>query len=732
MAIDYNKFLPSNNPVAKKAGGIDFSKFLSAEAKTKINTPPINQPTVEGQTSKLLTGTPWDIAKTNKENRGDQAKQLLSEIPMDTTKGNIVVPPKETTISQYKEPSFWRKAKEAIQHPFTSQYSPLAKDIKTQQDDAWNVYATTKLINNKLKEENIDKQVKIEDVAKNVNLYKDTYGIPRAETKGETYTKLATIPIAGALITNPAAIAIGAAGFEALSSIRTKALKKITGNPDIEKLSDLIPESASENVKTVVDVLEFLGMGLALHGIYKSSPKIAEKFTRDIVTKHNLPKTLYIKSNTVRDIFQTGTKATPEEMKAWSEFAGKLPKGELSKIVKAKSGVYIEIPAETITTMVDKPWFANVKKYLEIAPSEKVISQKTFGETKQGIAGLLKEGDKTIPSIDYTKFVEKPTEPKVGEFDTITEKTDIKDLNRPLNEKLTKETVDQTMSGQRESFRIDTPEKADRLKDVLGNKKPEDTILINRASTEPIKAGDHVTTIIANAERIAKNRDGATNQQLEVPVSDLVQSRGLRSEFIYAPKESVKGLLKEPTYKSIIGTSGLSKSIKSKAIRDKLIYGFDRDFRDLPTYDKRIKMEDKIKATDFVLNDYEKAFKIAMGREKPPADILPEDILVAVSKYASEIKDVETLRKLANESGLTGEGTLMGQRIQALSQLNPDAPLARLQEVKKARELKAEKTSRQNKKEVVDEINKEVETEVAKKLRKENISWDKFIDSITC
>jgi len=182
------------------------------------------------------------------------------------------------------------------------------------------------------------------------------------------------------------------------------------------------------------------------------------------------------------------------------------------------------------------------------------------------------------------------------------------------------------------------------------------------------------------------------------------------------------------TFKSTEGVSGLAKSVKSKAIKDKMIFAFDKRFRNLPEFEKRIKSEDIKKATEITLNDPQGAFEIAMGNKKPPAGVLPEDIFVAVNELATQTKNVDVLVKLANESKLTGEATLMGQRIQALSQLNPDAPATRLKNIKKARQDKVKNFDKRK-----GNITKTIKENTKKNnLSKAELNWDKFLKEITC
>jgi len=216
------------------------------------------------------------------------------------------------------------------------------------------------------------------------------------------------------------------------------------------------------------------------------------------------------------------------------------------------------------------------------------------------------------------------------------------------------------------------------------------------------------------------------------PLAEEAKKYKSAEEFVKAkalPEVSKQPPVKELTYKPTIKTSGLAKSVKRKAIRDKMIYAFDKDFRNLPDYDKRIKTEDTAKATDYVLNDTGNAIKVAMGEIKPPTGMLPEDIFVAVNKYATAIGDVGLIAKLINKSSLIGEATFMGQRIQALSELSPYSPSKILQNIKKTREkaVKSEKKVKEKLTEEQKKINREIRA-----VKKSQKDLDDFVKSIIC
>lgn len=178
------------------------------------------------------------------------------------------------------------------------------------------------------------------------------------------------------------------------------------------------------------------------------------------------------------------------------------------------------------------------------------------------------------------------------------------------------------------------------------------------------------------------------------------------------------------------GKSKLAQGVRAKAIKEKIIYGFDRRFRDLPEYDKVSIKEQAEKATNLVVDDFEKALRIAFGEEKPPEGLLPESVFNAVEEYATLEKDIDLLRKLANSS-LSLEATEMGQRLRILAERNPDSAISNMQGVQKERVQRFEEESgkkvKEAQKETVESIKKAIKQPVPTKA-----DWESFVESIKC
>jgi len=175
----------------------------------------------------------------------------------------------------------------------------------------------------------------------------------------------------------------------------------------------------------------------------------------------------------------------------------------------------------------------------------------------------------------------------------------------------------------------------------------------------------------------------------------------------------------------LIGKSKLAQGVEAKAIAKKLTEGF----ADLPEYEKINIKDQATKARKLLEDDYPRAERIALGKELPPEGILPESVFIAVENRAIKNKDVNTLRRLATESGLSNEATLMGQRIRTLAERVEDSPTAVMAKVIKNRKEYYALKHKTPLDEAIKRETKKIKSYV--KPVKED-EWIKFINELTC
>ena len=180
------------------------------------------------------------------------------------------------------------------------------------------------------------------------------------------------------------------------------------------KAVDYLPVSdqAKEDIRPAAESLSVLlaqiaagkaggkGLSVAKAKTEALRTEIKTKITKDIIETNQLPRNIYISPEAVRSIFIDESKLTVEEV-AMIKDLGLDGKGYRDAV---KNGISIEIPAEKITTIIDKPWFAAVKGIFNIKPdSVKIVD--TQGKAVQRPTAikdesrLLEEGKapNTIP-----------------------------------------------------------------------------------------------------------------------------------------------------------------------------------------------------------------------------------------------------------------------------------------------------------------------------------------------
>lgn len=227
----------------------------------------------------------------------------------------------------------------------------------------------------------------IDFVSKNYeNLIKDPKitGLHREPTTPELIGAMMILPVTSAVASHPLSAVAGIAGFMTLSEIENAVISKVVGQEYRflagKGLKELLPEDASQLSRDTIDIIDFIGKAVIMGSIKVKTKPIVDKFTKNIITEYNLPKKIYLSPKKIRSIFQTGEKISPEESQIVADLG--LSKAEWRKAVA--KGIQIEIPAEKIVTITDKPWWAKVKDFDLRTPQEPIVSVVKAGELKYG------------------------------------------------------------------------------------------------------------------------------------------------------------------------------------------------------------------------------------------------------------------------------------------------------------------------------------------------------------
>lgn len=123
---------------------------------------------------------------------------------------------------------------------------------------------------------------------------------------------------------------------------------------------------------------------------------------------------------------------------------------------------------------------------------------------------------------------------------TVAPPANLRDANKAFNRQTATTTSAETLAGNREAERLDNDKNIAQSRLGIKNATPTTEIPIYRGGVGPIQEGDFVTSELIVAQDYVSKREGAKIFEKKVQVQDLVKSGGLKSEFIYAPKASIK------------------------------------------------------------------------------------------------------------------------------------------------------------------------------------------------
>jgi len=242
----------------------------------------------------------------------------------------------------------------------------LVKTPEERQAEAQNMYALSEVAN-----------IPLSDVRENWAKIKNLPQVTGIQRTDPTLMELASVPIGlGVLwgtITNPIQTALGVGGFLALSEVENFVVSKIKEKPYLlgadMGAKELLPEESTQASKDFVDILDFIAKGAVLGAVNKKLPALGQKLTKNIIEKYNLPKKVFISAKKVQAIFNPARgKITPAEESLVRDLG---LSGDQYKIAINK-GLNIEIPAEKITTITDKPYWAKIKGLFKVKPETQV------------------------------------------------------------------------------------------------------------------------------------------------------------------------------------------------------------------------------------------------------------------------------------------------------------------------------------------------------------------------
>lgn len=217
--------------------------------------------------------------------------------------------------------------------------------------------------------------VSLGEIDKNLDNITKELNIRGVPTTKEVVGTLFMLPVSVGILTNPVAAGVGLAGWQALTEAENFVASKLSGQQykfmENKELSEYTPDGTPQLLNDLLDIGSFLVKAKALHVAFEKTPGIIDKFTKDIIMNYNLPQEIIIDGAKIKDIFQTGTKMSEQELQMIKDL-GLDAQGYKDAI---RNGVRISIPSEKIITIQDKPYFAKLKKALGIKPFSEISTQ---------------------------------------------------------------------------------------------------------------------------------------------------------------------------------------------------------------------------------------------------------------------------------------------------------------------------------------------------------------------
>lgn len=341
--------------------------------------------------------------------------------------------------------------------------------------------------------------------------------------------------------------------------------------------------------------------------------------------------------------------------------------------------------------------FTNVDKVkIKQLEAQKVPVEGSMPKVSEATPAVNKPN---VPEADGV-FITKQDKPVAGTLPMERFKTDIKPSQNSVDAKGVNKYIKQIQAGERPQVIVDKTNGINRVID--GHTK---LAAYEHLGFKDVPVVDRNGRLTQPTQGV-KLDSGAIKSQTEKPITTV-------------PIEQPQ--IRQPE----IGQSKLAASTEQKAIDKKLTQGFEGK----PEYAKVNTKDQAAHALELHKTDPVRAERIALGKELPPGDLLPESVYTVVENHALKTGNVDLLRRLATESSLSGEATGMGQRIRMLGERDPDSAVAAMRKLAETRKAAAEKKLGKPVTKAVSDTVKEIR--VAKpKVAKETFA--SFVDSLKC
>lgn len=172
--------------------------------------------------------------------------------------------------------------------------------------------------------------------------------------------------------------------FGAVHLALQTAFHALTGK---NQVSELLPQNSPQWQKTGVDLIQFLGEAILAHGLGKVEGPIFDKFTKNVIEEYHLPETIQVTPEGVRNVVKgidTGSN---------KQALSKLDMTSSQWRTAATEGVNVTLPTQKVITITDKPFWAKIKSFVNLEPTNTVIKTSQAGTPIQQFGGYLKPGE---------------------------------------------------------------------------------------------------------------------------------------------------------------------------------------------------------------------------------------------------------------------------------------------------------------------------------------------------
>jgi hypothetical protein len=542
-----------------------------------------------------------------------------------------------------------------------------------------------------------------------------------------------------------------------------------TNSASVPKLKDTINTTKATDMHPVLrqeirDSLQKNGPAAthsALVGELGAGSRQAESFIREAPTPQNAAEELQAHQNAMRTAFQgSPAKEGVIQMGAKPKDTSGLPSLDINKMEAPKSLIspdtrYNALPKEAKATVLSRarslsgkgmdwadakeqalneyegsktgePWKVvkepNIQISKDVPPEPKEApsdTAKIVADTKKN-GGITIDKNGTIPleGYSYSPYKGRETIIPAGKFDAAAV-----DAFKAKNADLLSQPGNHLgIWRDGDNYYLDVskvgPPTADTLKEAQNN---EQLAVYDLAKGESITTGQ-ITDGKYTASDVSgiRSADRSPGEALDSNRTGSERGGGQTPE---SSGKGNQGLETEP------GVSKVGKSIEAKAIEANLTKGYGED---TARYNPTTFEEQAQKVSDLINSGINNARAVVRGEAPIPEGMREFSFISGMEEYAKthpqEAPDI--LGELAN-SKLASATSEQAQGLALGRMREPDSATARLQEIRKSLEDAAggkEKVAKA-KASLVSGAKKAMETI---NLSKEELSWDKFLNSITC